>query len=218
MCGVTMNKKSQLFIRSIILLTCISAIVSGIKSGREENAEKSYKDVNVIIQEDKSIQNTDIYDTFLKNFNGKGEEYYYSFIELAGYDYPILLLSNGVYEFNNEKEAALWTDIYYPVDTKITKFGYISSGGTAYPISSDTTGIYTAGGHEVTKYGLDTQNQKLELISKYIMFFHKTEQGVKSVTVGIIDGENKIVSEKEFDQANQEYGNANIIYFKRLRK
>lgn len=167
-------------------------------------------------QEDKNIENTDVYDEFLKNFNSKGEVYYYAFIELGGYDNPILLLSNGVYKDSNEQEVAMCTDIYYPVDNKVTLFGNICSNGTAYPISANTTGIYIAGGHEVAKYSLDIQSQKLKLISKYIMFFHKTGEKVNSINVGIIDDENKIVSEDEFDKAYNEYGNAKIIYFNPL--
>ena len=211
-----MNKKIQLLINFFILLSCICYIVYSINFRRAENAKKSYKEVNSIIQEDKNLENTDIYDKFLKNFDCQGEKYYYSFIELDSYDYPILLLSNGVYKFNNESEVALWTDIYYPVNNEITMFGNINSNGTAYPISADATGIYTAGGHEVTKYSLDIQNHKLKMINKYIMFFHKVGQEVNAITIGVIGDENKIVSEEEFDKAYKEYGNATIIYFKRL--
>lgn len=110
----------------------------------------------------------------------------------------------------------MWTDIYYPVNKEVTKFGTITSGGTAYPISADLTSIYTAGGHQVTKYGLDILNRNIKLIIKYIMFFHKIEEEVKVITVGIIDNENKIVSEEEYNKAYKEYSNANIIYFKHL--
>jgi hypothetical protein len=213
---IIMSKKIQILISFVILLCCISAIVYSLNLKREENTGKSYKEVNTVIQEDKKIKNTDVYGEFLKNFNCQGEKYYYSFIELAGYDYPILLLSNGVYKFNNESEVALWTDIYYPINNEITKFGNIMSDGTAYPISANTTGIFTAGGHEATKYGLDIQNRKMKLITKYIMFFHKVGQEVNAITVGIIGDEKKIVSEEEFNKAIKEYGNANIVFFKRL--
>ncbi|HKM34188.1 MAG TPA: hypothetical protein VJY54_05540 [Lachnospiraceae bacterium] len=211
-----MSKKIQLLVSFIMLLCCICAIVYSINFKREVNERKSDKEVYTNLQEYKNIENTDIYDEFLKNFDTQGEKYYYSFVELVGYDYPILLLSDGVYKFINESEVAMWTDIYYPINNEITKFGTIMSDGTAYPISANTTGIFTAGGHEVAKYDLDIQNRKLRLISKYIMFFHKVEQEVKAITVGIIGNENKIVSQEDFDKANEEYGNANIVYFKRL--
>jgi hypothetical protein len=211
-----MSKRIQLLISFVIFLCCISALVYSLKLKREENEIESYKEVNTILLENKNNKNTDVYDAFLKDFNCQGEEYYYSYIELVGYDYPILLLSDGVYKSNNEREVALWTDIYYPVDNEIIKFGNISSDGTAYPISADTAGIFTAGGHEVTKYGLDIQNRKLKLIYKYIMFFHRIEQKVNAVTIGIIGNENKIVSEQELDKAFEEYENASKIYFNRL--
>jgi hypothetical protein len=109
-------------------------------------------------------------------------------------------------------------EIYYPVDNIITFFGSVCSGGTAYPIAADKTGIYTAGGHEVSKYSLDIQNKKLKLIKKYIMFFHKVFDKVNEISIGIIDGKNKIVSEADFNKAYEEYGNAKTIYFKRLNK
>lgn len=211
-----MNKKIQLLISLVILLCCLSAIVHSITFNKEENIRKPYEEVNTIIQEDKNIENTHIYDAFLKNFNCQGEEYYYSFIELVGYDYPILLLSDATYKFKDEREVAMGTDIYFPVNNEIIRFGTIGSYGTAYPISSSDTGIYTAGGHEVEKYGLDVQNRKLKLINKYIMFFDKIGQEVRTITIGIVDDENKIVSQEEFYKAYKEYGNADIIYFKRL--
>ncbi|HHV10035.1 MAG TPA: hypothetical protein GXX75_07135 [Clostridiales bacterium] len=210
-----MNKKFQLKLSFILLLICISAIVYSIHFRREENERISDKNVNIILLENKHIKNADVYDTFLNNFNCQGKAYYYSFIELVGYDYPILLLSDGVYNKDGCK-VAMGTDIYYPVNNEITIFGKIGSNGTAYPISANTTGIFTAGGHEVTKYGLDIQNRKLKLINKYIMFFYTIGEEVNVITIGFIGDESKIVSEGEFYKANKEYGNANIIYFKRL--
>ena len=48
------------------------------------------------------------------------------------------------------------------------------------------------------------------------MIFDTIGEELRAITVGIIDNENKIVSEKELDKANAEYGNANRIYFNRL--
>ncbi|WP_313131598.1 hypothetical protein [Anaerocolumna sp.] len=108
------------------------------------------------------------------------------------------------------------TDIYYPVNNEVTELSKVGSDGTAYPISANTTGIFTASGHEVTKYGLDIQNRKLKLINKYIMFFYTIGEEVNTITIGIIGDEIKIVNEEEFYKANKEYGNANIICFNRL--
>lgn len=211
-----MNKKIQLILSSILLLICISALVYSIHFRREENGRISDKNVNIIIQENKNIKNADVYYEFLKNFNCHRNEYYYTLIELDGYDYPILLISNAVYKDNHERRVAMGTDIYYPVSNQITRFGSIGSNGTAYPISADKSGIFTAGGHEVAKYGLDVEKRKLKLIYKYIMVFYLVAEEVRAITLGIIGDENKIVSEKELDKANAEYGNANKIYFNRL--
>lgn len=211
-----MSKKIQLLFSFIMVLSCICVLVYCINFIREPNERISNKEVTKIIPENKYIENTDVYDEFLKNFNCQGEKYYYSFIELVGYDYPILLLSDGVYKFKNQGEVTIGTDIYYPINNEITRFGNIGSDGTAYPISADKSGIFTAGGHNVAKYSLDVKNGKLKLIYKYIMLFDKIGEEVRAITIGIIGDENKIVSEKELNKANAEYGNANIIYFNRL--
>lgn len=210
-----MNKKIQSLINFILFACCIGTIVYSIIFRNEENRRKSYMEVNTITQQDKYIENTDVYNDFLMNYNSKGEVYY-SFVELAGYDYPILLLSDGVYEDKNKQKAAMWTDIYYPVKNEITLFGNISSDGTAYPISANTTGIYTAGGHKMAKYSLDIENSKLKLIKKYIMFFHKTGKKADAISIEIIGNKNKIISQEEFNKAYEEYVNAKIIYFSPL--
>ena len=199
----------------ILLLICISAIVYSSNIKKEENRRKSYKEVNNITQEEKYIKNTDVYTGFLKNYNSQGEKYYYSYIELDGYIYPILLLSDLIYS-DNEKNVALCTDVYYLVNNDVTLFGTVCSDGTAYPIASNASGIYTAGGHQVAKYYLDIKSQKIKLINKYIIFFHKIAEKVNAITIGIIGDENKVVSEKEFDNAYKEYVNAKKIYYKRL--
>jgi len=210
-----MSKKFQSLSDFILLLLCVSAIAFNFNIGKEENSRILYLEVASIIQNDKNTENTDIYTEFLKNYNSHGEEYYYSFIELNGYVDPILLLSDLVYS-DNESKVALCTDVYYPVNNKVTLFGSICSDGTAYPIAATTSGIYTAGGHEVTEYSLDIQNQKLKLIKKYIMFFHKIGEKVNAISIGVIGDEKKIVSEEEFDKAYKEYENAETIYFKHL--
>ena len=214
--AINMRKKIQLLFCFIVVLSCICVLVYCIKFIREPNERMSNKEVTKIVPENKYIENADVSNEFLKNFNCQGEKYYYSFVELVGYDYPILLLSNGVYKFINQGEVAMGTDIYYPINNEITRLGNIDSDGTAYPISADKSGIYTAGGHNVAKYSLDVKNGKLKLVYKYIMFFDKVGEEVRAITIGIVDDKNKIVSEKKLDKANDEYGNADIIYFKRL--
>lgn len=211
-----MSKRAQLLISFILLLIFICTTVYSTTFRSDENGRLFYKEVKFTIQKDSNFKNSDIYYEFLKNFNCQGEEYYYSFIQLAGYDYPILLLSNAVYTDNHEHKVAMGTDIYYPVNNQITRFGSIGSDGTAYPISADKSGIFTAGGHNVAKYNLDNKNGKLKLIYKYEMFFYVIGEAVKEITIEFTDDENKIVNDEDFIKANKEYGNANRIYFKRL--
>lgn len=211
-----MRKRIQVLIGFTLLLIYISTIVNGINIGNEKNRRNAnYEVYSSIINENKT-ENTDVYNGFLKNYNSHGQEYYYSIIELDGFIYPILLLSNGVYKFDHNRYVAMCTGIYYPVQNKVTLFGNICSNGTAYPISANATGIFTASGHEVAKYNLDLQSQKLKLIKKYLICFNNIGEEVKAITIRIIGDKNKISSEEEFDKAYKEYANANIIYFKRL--
>lgn len=41
----------------------------------------SIKEVTKIVPVNKHIENIDVYDEFLKNYNFEGEKYYYSFID-----------------------------------------------------------------------------------------------------------------------------------------
>lgn len=214
--AINMSKKIQLIFSSIMVLSCICVLIYCVNFIRRPNVNTSSKDVFKVVRENKHIENTDVYDKFLNDFNCQEEKYYYSFIELQGYDYPILLLTDGVYKFKNLGEVTIGTDIYYPINNEIKRFGKIGSDGTAYPISADSSGIFTAGGHNVAKYSLDVKNGKLKLIYKYLMIFDTVGEEVRAITIGIIGDENNIVSESELDKANAEYGNANIIYFNHL--
>lgn len=55
------------------------------------------------------------------------------------------MLTDGVYNYKDGRQVAMGTDIYYPVKNEVIRFGGIGSDGTAYPITANTTGIYTAG-------------------------------------------------------------------------
>lgn len=210
-----MRKIIRALFTIILLLIGASTIVYNLYIRKDENIRELYKEVFHIVQKEKQIE-TDVYTEFLKNYKYQGEDYFYSIIELDGYSYPILLLSDGVYSFDNDQGVTMCADVYYPIKNEVTLFGSICSNGTAYPLSADATGIYTAGGHEVAKYNLDIQNQTLKLLNKYIMFFHKVGEKVNAISVGIIDGENKIITEEEFNKAYKESENAKVIYFKRL--
>jgi hypothetical protein len=162
-----MRKIIQFLIGFILFLIFISNLVNNIINKIEENRRNAHEEVYRVIQDEKNIENTDVYIEFLKNYASQGEEYYYSLIELDSYNYPILLLSDGTYKDENSQNVAMCTDVYYPINYNVTLFGNICSNGTAYPISANTTGIYTAGGHEVTKYNLDIHILRLKIIKKH---------------------------------------------------
>lgn len=212
-----MKRKIPLFVVFILFCFSLSAVVFILHERKEITKSKTPDEAAVILNQEYKIENTEIYTKFLKNYNCQDRKCFYSFVALDGFDYPVLLLADTTYT-SNEQEVTMCAEIYYPVDSIVTLFGSVCSGGTAYPIAADKTGIYTAGGHEVSKFSLDIQNKKLKLIDKYIMFFNKVIDKVNAITIGIIDGENIIVSEADFDKAYDEYGKAETIYFKHLIK
>ena len=68
---------------------------------------------------------------------------------------PVLLVTSQVYDEGTGKQAALDCDVYYLVDKEVKNIGSIESMGTAYPISYDETGIYTASGHAMQRFEVD---------------------------------------------------------------
>lgn len=68
---------------------------------------------------------------------------------------PVLLVTSQVYNDDMGNQAALYCDVYYLVDKEVQNIGTIESMGTAYPISYDETGIYTASGHDMQRFTIE---------------------------------------------------------------
>lgn len=71
--AINMSKKIQLLFSFIMVLSCICVLVYCINFIREPNERMSNKEVTKIVPENKYIENIDVYDEFLKNFNCQGE-------------------------------------------------------------------------------------------------------------------------------------------------
>lgn len=72
--AINMSKKFQLIFSSIMVLSCICVLIYCVNFIRRPNVNTSSKDVFKVVRENKHIENTDVYDKFLNNFNCQEEK------------------------------------------------------------------------------------------------------------------------------------------------
>lgn len=107
-----------------------------------------------------SDQTNERYDQFISQLP---EEQYYAFAELESAAYPVLLVTDQVYEYEEGVQAAISCEVYYLQEGEVVSIGEISSEGTAYPIRFSDQGVYTAGHHYAGKYNVDEKQGVLSL-------------------------------------------------------
>ena len=122
----------------ILAFAILHMIVSRyVKKVPEEEVEQTFtmiRELEEVKTEEVTITFTDvitdIYKEFLKNFEKKDNHYYYSIVTMDNYKEPVLLISDGTYNYSREdasaKQAAMWTDIYYYIEESVTYLGHIS--------------------------------------------------------------------------------------------
>jgi len=89
------------------------------------------------------------------------EEQGYSLIKISNLSYPVLLVADGTYEYEKGLNATIYCNGYVFIKQEIVSIGEISSGGTAYPIAYDETGIYTAANDGCSRLILEEQSGEL---------------------------------------------------------
>lgn len=122
---------------------------------------------------------------------------------------PVLLVTSQVYDEGTGKQAALDCDVYYLVDKEVKNIGSIESMGTAYPISYDETGIYTASGHAMQRFEVEKSGTLMLAESMNEQF---DENGNASYTVKK-GNETKTISEEEYYDIFEKYNNASVASF-----
>lgn len=122
---------------------------------------------------------------------------------------PVLLVTSQVYDDGAGKQASITCDVYYPTGKKVQKIGTIESMGTAYPVSYDKTGIYTASGHSMQRYEVE-KSGTLKLAEGILEQFD--ENGNASYTM-IKENETKTISEEAYYTAFEKYSNAMVAGF-----
>ena len=122
---------------------------------------------------------------------------------------PVLLVTSQAYDDGMGKQAAIACDVYYLADSEVKKIGTIESMGTAYPISYDETGIYTASGHAMQRYEVE-QSGTMKLAEVIQEQFD--ENGTADYTMEK-ENEAKTISEEEYYDAFEKYNNAAVVSF-----
>lgn len=154
-----------------------------------------------------------VFVTELRNTTSRMEYSLYRQIELGEHKGAVIktnaenlvfLVAEGTYE-DRGNQVAMGCDVYYVVGDKVKKLGSIFSAGTAYPIAYDDTGIYTASGHEVSRYEVDEISGKLILAEHILESFDETGNVSYLKT---IFGEEVESTEEEFVKLMEAYGKA----------
>lgn len=122
---------------------------------------------------------------------------------------PVLLVTSQVYNDGMGNQAALKCDVYYLVDKEVKKIGTIESMGTAYPISYDKTGIYSASGYDMHRFEIEKSGVMKLAEGVYEQF---DENGNVTYTIKKGDKSEEITDE-EYYTAFEKYSNAIVVSF-----
>lgn len=138
-----------------------------------------------------------------------GDEDAYAFL-VMDYDDYVMAVSNQLYDAGEEKQAAVFCDIYYVVDREPRKLGTVMSEGTAYPVSFSEDGIFAASGHSVEKYVISEKEGRL-VLEKGI--YENFDENGNAAYTCMEDGAEKETTEEEYQELAEEYGASQIIHF-----
>lgn len=139
---------------------------------------------------------------------GLGDNEAYAFLDM-NYDNMVLLTSDMIYDERTEKQAAVYCDVYYPVDGEAKKIGTIMSSGTAYPVTFTKDGIFVASGHTVEKYVI-LEDGELYLEKGACEQFDETGNVTYISITGKQENESTV---QEYQMMVEEYGRSQIVHF-----
>lgn len=156
-----------------------------------------------------SSNGNEVYNDFI---SGLSEDQYYAFAELEGLTYPVLLVADGVYEFDSETLATFFCDVYYVKDGEVIFLGTIRSDGTAYPIAYSKDGIYTAGHHYTGRYIVDEQTCEL-VLTEYAKEEFAEGTGDETYFYTSNDVTEQVSDRTELEALFEKYNNAEVVNF-----
>lgn len=166
-----------------------------------------------LFEEINEVSTKEGYDVIIDSLES---EQWYAYITLDTIEEPILIVSDLTYEYEADVQASIFVSVYYNFEGDTKFIGEVRTAGTAYPLRFDQTSIYAAGGHFVTRYTIDIQEEKLVEIEKAEI---KYAVGTGSETYFYFnnaEGEEKLENDIMFTTMNDSYGDASVIKFNKL--
>ncbi|MFI3214509.1 MAG: hypothetical protein R3Y24_14415, partial [Eubacteriales bacterium] len=136
---------------------------------------------------------------------------YHTEITLEDTNTVLKLTAGTTYEYDEEILAVANCDVYLIIGNQETKIGSIYSLGTAYPISYDSTGIYTAGPREISRYQVMPIDNELVLMETAVEEYN--EHGDVSYTYGSAE-DDTVDASLQYQELREKYQRASVVNFK----
>lgn len=155
--------------------------------------------------EEKTESETGIYENIVA---GLEDEDTYAFL-MMDYNYHVLLTSDLIYDEGTEQQAAVYCDVYYPVDGKAKMLGTIMSDGTAYPITFTKDGIFASSAHKIEKYKI-AEDDTLYLEKGIYEQFDEAGNAIYTSMTGVHESPSTV---QEYQRLLLEYGKSQIVHF-----
>lgn len=156
--------------------------------------------------QNKSEENSHYYGEIIA---GLGDEEQFA-LEDIGEKNDVLFTTDSTYDDGFAHNAALSCNIYYAMDGKTYNLGRIESMGTAYPIAYGDKCIYTASEHSLEIYVIDTSEHELLLKEQYEAVYSENDEDSYR---RLKDGVEETISEEDYLNAFEEYGQSSVISF-----
>lgn len=137
----------------------------------------------------------------------------YALIEIEDYAQPVLLVADTIYEYEAGINAAIDCNVYYTQEGTVKNLGHIEGTGTAYPVSYDKQGIYVAGGHFVTRYGIDQQKNEL-IVEESARVEYDKDGNPTYYYLDKENGEQTVKDESKLNALTEQYSEATVVNFK----
>ena len=156
-------------------------------------------------EENKSDDYADIYGEII---GGLEDDELFAVIETNASS-PVLLVTSQVYNDGMGNQAALDCDVYYLADKEVKNIGALESLGTAYPISYDKTGIYTASGHDMQRFTIEDSG----VIKLAEGIYEQFDENGNATYIREKEDKTEEITEEEYYAIYEKYGNATVVSF-----
>ena len=178
-------------------------------------------------EEDVSHQSIDVSDcdTFTQIVDKKlSDGMGYANVNIDGTD--VLLVSGGVFNNNPDEGDPFWAAVdseiyFYDEDGSIGFMGYVTAGGTAYPLALGDGKLFAGRNHGMTIYTVDPELGVVLIDNQAWIEFDKegNESYYHSSDIsGALGDEGKLEDDSVLLSYLQEYSEAEVIEFSRVEK